>query len=230
MYCVKCGVELADSEKKCPLCQTPVYFPGADADAKPPYPRYKKEHEQVSVSGALFVVSMLFLLPILLSIVCDLELNSRMGWSIYVVGGLMVTYVMVALPMWFRRPNPVIFIPCDFVAIGLYVWIISLMTGGHWYLGFAFPVIGMTAIITTAVVALCKYLSRGHLFVFGGASVVTGCLMMLVEFLAHITFGTSGMFVWSFYPMTVLSLIGAFLILVGICKPLRESLERKFFI
>ena len=27
MYCVKCGVELADSEKKCPLCGTPVFHP-----------------------------------------------------------------------------------------------------------------------------------------------------------------------------------------------------------
>ena len=27
MYCIKCGVELADSEKSCPLCQTPVFHP-----------------------------------------------------------------------------------------------------------------------------------------------------------------------------------------------------------
>ena len=27
MYCIKCGVELADSEKKCPLCGTVVFNP-----------------------------------------------------------------------------------------------------------------------------------------------------------------------------------------------------------
>ena len=27
MYCIKCGVELADSEKRCPLCGTPVFHP-----------------------------------------------------------------------------------------------------------------------------------------------------------------------------------------------------------
>ena len=27
MYCVKCGVKLADSEKQCPLCQTLVFHP-----------------------------------------------------------------------------------------------------------------------------------------------------------------------------------------------------------
>ena len=27
MYCIKCGVELADSEKVCPLCATRVFHP-----------------------------------------------------------------------------------------------------------------------------------------------------------------------------------------------------------
>ena len=27
MYCVNCGVNLADTEKKCPLCETEVYHP-----------------------------------------------------------------------------------------------------------------------------------------------------------------------------------------------------------
>ena len=26
MYCVKCGVELGDSEKTCPLCGTSVFY------------------------------------------------------------------------------------------------------------------------------------------------------------------------------------------------------------
>ena len=40
MYCIKCGVELADSEKKCPLCGTVVFNPEvARPDGAPPYPR-----------------------------------------------------------------------------------------------------------------------------------------------------------------------------------------------
>ena len=27
MYCIKCGVELADSERVCPLCGTRVFHP-----------------------------------------------------------------------------------------------------------------------------------------------------------------------------------------------------------
>ena len=42
MYCVKCGVELADSERKCPLCLTPVYMPGISDDPERPYPKFDK--------------------------------------------------------------------------------------------------------------------------------------------------------------------------------------------
>ena len=35
MYCVKCGVELADSQRVCPLCGTRVFHP----DIPRPIPR-----------------------------------------------------------------------------------------------------------------------------------------------------------------------------------------------
>ena len=39
MYCVNCGVELADSEKKCPLCGMPVFHPDIPrTPAEPPFP------------------------------------------------------------------------------------------------------------------------------------------------------------------------------------------------
>ena len=33
MYCIKCGVELADSERVCPLCGTRVFHPDLPHDA-----------------------------------------------------------------------------------------------------------------------------------------------------------------------------------------------------
>lgn len=39
MYCVKCGVELADSQRVCPLCGTRVFHPDIPrTPADPPYP------------------------------------------------------------------------------------------------------------------------------------------------------------------------------------------------
>ena len=39
MYCIQCGVQLSDTEKKCPLCGTVVFHPELkQPDASPLYP------------------------------------------------------------------------------------------------------------------------------------------------------------------------------------------------
>ena len=64
MYCVKCGVELADSEKVCPLCGTRVFHPDLPrAQGEPPYPPQEQARpEEVSHTGALFVLTVLLAL------------------------------------------------------------------------------------------------------------------------------------------------------------------------
>ena len=167
MYCIKCGVELADSEKVCPLCGTRVFHPDLpQAQGEPPYPPQEQARpEEVSHTGALFVLTVLLALPAVLSILCDWRVNGRIVWSGYSVGGAALLYVMVVLPLWFRRPNPVIFVPVDFAAIGLYLLYINFATGGHWFLTFAFPVTGAIGLLVSGTVALLHYLRRGQLFV-----------------------------------------------------------------
>lgn len=231
MYCIKCGVKLADSEKKCPLCGTVVYNPTVEMpNGHPPYPPEERQSEKVSPSGALFIITMLFLIPTLLSIICNLEINGKLSWSLYAVGGIVLSYIIVALPMWFSKPNPVIFVPCDFAAVCAYVLLICLMTGGKWFLSFAFPLIGGALIIVECVVVLTRYIRRGYLYIFGGTFIAIGAFMLLIEFLAGITFGAHTAFTWSLYPLIACSVIGLMLILIAVCKPLRRSLEKKFFI
>lgn len=145
MYCIKCGVELSDSEEKCPLCGTVVFHPYIKRpDGEKPYPVDRKPQETASRSGLLFILTMLFLLPLATSLLCDWKINGRILWSGYVGGALTMFYVIVVLPMWFRRPIPVVFVAADFIAAGLYLLYINFATGGHWFLSFAFPVTGGT--------------------------------------------------------------------------------------
>lgn len=231
MYCVKCGVELADSERKCPLCGTEVICPGEEKrELSPsPYPPYPGAvREGVSKSGVLFVLTVLFLLPFCLCLICDIKINGEIVWSGYASGAILLVYVMTVLPVWFRHPNPVIFVPIDFVAIGLYLLYISYATNGGWFLTFAFPTIGCIGLIVTAVVTLTRYTRGGELFIYGGTMIMLGGISVLVELFMKITFGTR-MFIWSLYPMSAFLLVGMMLIVIGICRPLRESLKKKLF-
>ena len=161
MYCMKCGVKLADTEKLCPLCGLAVFHPDLSREAgEPLYPQQRAPSYQVSAAGGRIVETAAVLLPLLITLLCDLQ-------------------------------------------IGL---------------------------IVTAVVALLRYVRRGRLYIFGGAAIGLGAFMPLMEYLIYITFDRPRFTAWSLYPLTALVLLGGTLIFLAICRPARETMERKFFL
>ena len=231
MYCVKCGVELADSEKLCPLCKTEVVCPGESRKlAPPPYPAYPGEvREGMSKSGILFLLTSATLIALVLCLLIDLDINKKVVWSGFACGGILLGYIVTLLPFWFKKPNPVVFVPCNFAATGLYLFYINFATNGNWFLSFVLPLLGASAILMSAITALLKYTKGGELYIFGGGFILSGGLAVLAEFLITITFNRP-MFKWSLYPLAVAFILGMTLIVIGICKPLRESLKKRFFI
>ena len=78
MYCIKCGVKLADSEKKCPLCNTVVYHPDLQQnEVKPLYPINKiplNNHSRKVLSG---MIILFFLIPLVICFYSDFYMKKR---------------------------------------------------------------------------------------------------------------------------------------------------------
>lgn len=229
MYCCNCGVELADTEKKCPLCGVRAYHPDLERHEEEglypdhtPKPRLKRGTAQT-------VLIVLFLLPMLVTAQCDLLVFKGITWSAYVIGALLLTYTVIVLPTWFRKANPVIFVPCDFGVLGLYLMYISYATGGKWFWTFALPTLAAFGLVVTTVVTLMRYVPRGRLYIFGGAFLALGLYMPIMETLICMTFNRA-LVLWFVYPLTALVVLGGMLIFLAIYKPARETMERKFFI
>lgn len=231
MYCVKCGVKLADTEKVCPLCKTKVYHPDIlQGEGNPLYPENVYPEEKGSGYWLQALLSIAFVLPMVIVFLCDMQFGGGLDWSGYVIGALLMGYVIAVLPSWFKNPNPVIFVPCSFLAVGLYLLYVNLAVEGNWFMSFAFPVVGVIALIVTTVVVISRYVKGGKLFLYGGASIALGGFMLLMEYLMSITFAKVYFVGWCWYPLVSLVLLGGFLIFLGICTPARETMERKFFI
>ena len=229
MYCVKCGVKLADTEQKCPLCNTVVYHPDIKQEPTTPlYPSDKMPINTFSRKGICGMIVILFLIPLVISLYSDLQLDNKIDWSGYVAGALIVSYIIVALPLWFKKPNPVIFVPCSFASIILYLLYINIATNGNWFLSFALPVGGGLCLIISAIVTLTYYLKKGKLYIFGGALMLFGALICMIEVLLNVTFDIK-LIGWSIYPLIVLFLLGGVLIYLGINSSVRKILERKLF-
>lgn len=229
MYCINCGVKLAASEKSCPLCNTAVYYPEIkQSDVEPLYPKNivpKVTSKSKVLNGAIIIM---FLIPLIVCFLADIQINGKLEWFGFVAGALAVGYIVFALPLWFEKRNPVIFVPCGFLAAGLYLMYINFVTNGDWFLTFAFPETGGICIIISSTVTLFYYLKKGKLYITGGAFVLFGGFMLLTEFLMDMTFHIRFMG-WSIYPLAVLVLIGGLLIYLGINRSAREIMERKLF-
>lgn len=231
MYCINCGVKLADSQKKCPLCGTVVFHPDLpQPNGEPLYPAGRYPGSKVNQRSILAILTAVFLLPLFVTLLVDLQISGSVTWSGYVMGAILLSYVIIVLPFWFRKYYAVIFVPCNFLAIGLYLLYIDLANRGGWFLSFAFPVVGGLGLIVTAVVVLTRYLRRGWFFIFGGAAIALGAFMPLMEFLLKITFHFPKFYAWSLYPLIVLVLLGGVLIYLGASASARETMERKLFI
>jgi hypothetical protein len=107
MYCVNCGVKLADSEEQCPLCGTRVFHPDFDhPDGPPTYPKGKLPATAPRSFLWQSILTVLYLIPILVVPLCDLQLNSRVTWSGFVTGALLLSYIVVVLPCGSARQIP----------------------------------------------------------------------------------------------------------------------------
>ncbi len=231
MYCVRCGVRLQEGVKACPLCNTPVWCPEAGEGASHAA-TYSDRYPIISRQRRLTVMASLTVVLLAAMVAClSIALNTtgRIGWAFYVIVGVSAFYLIFLLPLWFKNPHPMVFVPISFVSVCLALLLISGYTGGRWFLSFAFPLTAILAALTIGAIALYRYVKRGTIFITGGLLMAIGGGCLLAEFFEHLTFHTS-MFTWSLYAAGVFFLFGGFLLLAGVIRPLRECLERRFFI
>ena len=82
MYCANCGVKLADTEKKCPLCGTEAYHPDIiRPEVNPLYPQDFIPKREISKTTIHIILLTLFITPILVTLYCDLYINKGVTWS-----------------------------------------------------------------------------------------------------------------------------------------------------
>lgn len=229
MYCVKCGVRLSDGTEKCPLCATPVWNPDGKEGVPSYPPTYPVKAKGRHKHALLFLITLFCMVAsAIVYIVCN-DYYKDMSLLGIIDLGILLVYILFVLPFWFRKPNPVIFLPIDHAAAAGYLLFLCVRTGGKWFLPFAGPILLMSMILTAAFAALMRYVRGGRYYIFGGLFFLLGGAFLLIEGLAHISFDT-GFPVWSPYAAGISCIIAIILILAAIIRPMREFFNRMFFI
>ncbi len=138
-YCVKCGVELDNSAKKCVLCNTKVMM--ELPDEIPPYPKEKLEISQLNRGYFSILLTMILLVPNLACLVINLIYTPGVYWMYYVFGGSLLLWMIFIFPMAIKKKRPLLHIFLLFLSATLYLLLIALaLSGMRWFLLIALPI------------------------------------------------------------------------------------------
>lgn len=228
-YCVHCGVELDQTAAFCPLCHTPVADPNqpVDTQSPTPFPTHRSEVPMASKKEAALLMSIMLLSVAVCCSLLNLFLQPDVRWSLYVVGGAVMLWIWLALPLWARRLPLALRLGLDGVAVGVYLLLIAItLDGMDWFLGLGLPIV---LLATGVLLFLGLTLKRRSLLssitlIIGSV----GVFLFGVEFFVDrwlLTFWEPG---WSLVVLAVCAALVIPLLVVRHNPALREEARKRF--
>lgn len=232
-YCVHCGVELAPSEKTCPLCLTPVIDPNAAPEAaEKPYPdRLETVNAHIDHRYGAQLAAMFLLIPLAAVLICDLAISRGVTWSSYVLGAGACVYLWVILPFFLDVRKPYLYITVDILSASAYLGLISWRADGlDWYSFVALP---LTLLAGLAAV-LCVYVARRKRFPFLHKVavmllIVAAALVGLEALIDRYALGAVRL-EWSIYTLISLAALGAAFLVIEKNPRLKEDIRRRLYL
>ena len=228
-YCVNCGVELDTNLKKCPLCNTPVYFPQMQKEDKAPtFPKRRGEVEPVNRKDMIIFISGLFFSIMLTCTLLNVLVFDHVWWSIPVVGGCFTIWIFFIAAVVMNKISIYGMIFADMAAMFSYMFMISLLVDNQkWLYHIAAPIIFIIFLQWEIVVLLSKKLPFsiwvGALYFFSMIAIT--CVS--VEIILDLFFTAKVYLSWSAIVLTVCVVILVMIILVLMMGRLRSNINRR---
>ncbi len=232
-YCVNCGVELAAAEKSCPLCSTPVINPVSpwkEPESKPYPDRIDNIMKKIDYKFGVRLASLLLILPAAVTVLCNVAVNHRLSWSLYVVGALACLFVYVLLPLLYKKAMPFLYVLSNTAATAVYVALIAWQLNGFdWYLRLALPIIGSGFIISAFLSFIYTRKTVPALHKAGHTALCIGVLAVAVEVAVDFFVFKTAIFHWSLYVLIVGAVFAAAFALLQSKKNWQEEIRKRLF-
>lgn len=229
-YCVNCGVELEQSEKRCPLCNVEVINPEAPYDPslpRPYSPHIVRVQARLERRYLAWIITILVLLAGIVCVVADLVYVGGMTWSVYVVAGLMMAWVLVLLPLM-TGIHPVLAVLLDVCALLAFLYVINMAdTSSDWYLTLAMPQV----LLYGALALLDVLLWRGRLLKgwqrYGVIVMSIGVALMGLEVLLDLFNDMRVELDWSWFVIIPAFAVGIILFLLERKREVKEEILKR---
>ncbi len=211
-YCVHCGVELAPSEPKCPLCSTEVMIPDYQPDvASDPFPLEVQPALPAKVNASLvLLISVLEFIGAMVSVTVDLSISRGLSWSPLVLTSLALVWMLSAFPLLMLRRRPFYTLALMALAIAGFLLMLDLLIGWD-----GWSIVAASAVVIGTSILLVPFkvrIARGI-----PAALVDGGLIALSLFLIERFYASGRWFLPLGLPLAILSTV--YLAMVSLLFP-----------
>ena len=232
-YCVNCGVELSEGEKKCPLCGTVVLNPN-----QPPndmvQTAYPKNVDHIGIykerKMTMLLLSVILALPVSICLVCNYIIHHQFTWSIYVLGAAVVIWVLIVPPFLIRHGILFWCLCLDLTVLGGFLYIINRMEMPQkdWFRPLAFPILTVVAAFSLVIAMVLRYAHLAKLYNAAISLLCIGGLLSAVEIITDAYLKEPIVFDWSPLVMIPCALLALIYIIIERKKHWKNSLRKRF--
>ncbi len=152
MYCSKCGRQLPDGTVNCPDCDPIVVNTQPQTQTQTKEPFFRPAGKGSKSYAALFTALLVF--PATICTAIDLAFDRYDYWFGYVVGALIVTWVIAVLPVLKITPPFATAMICFASIVGYTIFIAYKSGHFEWLSGFILPMFILTAAFIAVDVSL----------------------------------------------------------------------------
>ncbi len=233
-YCVHCGVELAQSERDCPLCHTLVQNPHCDWE-KPeilPYPETVDVLDaHIDRSYARSLVTVIFAVIGFVTFGLDLLSGGGLTWSPYVVGSMGLIYAFIVVPILFKFPRPYAYLTIDFLSLAAFLLMTAILTDGlSWYIGLFIPLFVLSILVLLGIVLALRRREWPWLYRIAAACLLVGLFLLGLEGITRIYREMPLFFKWSFYATIPTTVLAIMLVIAERNKKIKNEIKKRLFI
>ncbi len=233
-YCVNCGVELAASEKRCPLCGIKVIRPEGMEEEKSTSTLYPPDIPSVHMGfrELLPALAVLLLIPILICVICDMLITQKLTWSTYVISAMMLAYVYIFTPFMFKKKRSVLYISSCTLATLLFLFFLSekVTTATKWFSPLGLPICLSAGILLILLMLVFEKVKNKKLIKAASIFFAVALFTVLINIFVNMFFKMQNIVSWSLYSATPCVIIGIVLLMIDRNTRIKAEAKRRFFI
>jgi len=228
-YCVNCGVKLAKSERKCPLCNTKVINPNRLKDEYEPL--YSNQIEKFKTINYKYIAKLIILVLLSLAavtVLCDLIITKTISWSIYVVCAIL--FLSSHLIFVFNK-NIYLSYTIILITTELLIFVIAYLNNGmHWYIYLVLPFIIIFWIYIMLCTMIIKKRRKGLLRRFIICLLFSSVALIAIESGIDLFKHNQVHYTWSLYASLPIIIISGLLFILSFNRKLLEEIKQRIFI